>query len=1016
MLFFLLGITANLQAQDRTVSGTVTSEEEGALPGVNILVKGTTLGTVTDVEGSYRINVGSDDAVLVFSAVGYTTEEVPVNSQSTIDMLMLPDIKSLTEVVVVGYGNQERAKVSSAISSISGEEISELPVTSVDQALQGKVAGVNVIGSGQPGRNPTIRIRGLGSTRNADPLFVVDGIPIGQGGLNDIHPDNIESMSILKDAASTAIYGSRGANGVVLITTKRGAKGPAKFSLDAYYGSQNLPKKLDLLNTQQYVDFARDYTAPNPPPRLRDLGEFAGNDTDWQEAALPGGPIQDYYLRVSGGNDDFVYNVGGGFFDQDGLVVNTYFKRASFNINTEVNRGRLKVGQSLLLARTATNFENGGTITRAVQMMPYIPVRDPSRKGGFRGPDGAEGADPFQPVLFNELIDDEQITAKIFGTVFAEYEIIEGLKYRFQGGVDYAIVNEQNFTPTFDAGEVQFNVNVFPTLRKRNTVFLSPVLTNTLGYDRTFGKHSVGAVVGYERQTNTFERFEARTDSLNNENVQDINNSLPSKQFGDSDLNKTGIVSYFGRLNYDYEGKYIVMFSVRRDQASVFGPENNVGVFPAVSAAWRPIDEPFLDGLKGVFSDLKIRGSWGINGNTSIGAYSWDPTTISNLNYNFNGQIVSGLSVSRLFNQQIGWEEVEKINVGLDAELLNGKLGITIEYFNNTVKDLVIEVPVAASSGLDQGPLANIGDVVNRGAELVVGYANRDGAFKWSLDGNISYVNNEVQSLGFNETSTIAGPTFQNTGDPQTFAEAGEPIGYFFGYKVDRIYQNQGEIDADNNLAVELSGDANAKYQANASPGDIRFQDLNNDGTIGSDDRTNIGHYLAPITYGLTGSGSFQGFDFSFTFQGNQGNEVLNSLRYYREGATRLFNMGTEILDAWTPTNTDTNVPRAVSSDPNNNARLSDRFIEDGSYLRMRFLTVGYSLPPGLLESISNGALSKVRFYFTGQNLLTFTNYSGYDPEVQGNGNASEALFRNGIDNGTPPVPRTLIGGLQIVF
>ncbi len=1011
-----------LQAQDRAVTGTVEGDEEGPLPGVNILVKGTSTGTVTDIEGNYRINVDSDDAVLVFSAVGYTTEEQTVGSQSSIDVVMVPDIQSLSEVVVVGYGNQERAKVSSAISSVGGEELADLPVPSPEQALQGRIPGINITGSGDPGRSASIRIRGIGSTRNSSPLVVIDGVPVGQGRLKEVHPNNIGSISVLKDAASSAIYGSRAANGVILVTTKDGEAGPPKFSYQSYYGVQDVPNQYDLLNAQQYLNFGRDYMSRSDggiPARFNDLGEeFAGVDTDWQAETLPGGPIQDHYLRASGGSETFKYNLGGGYFSQDGTVVNTYFRRASFNINTSANLNRLKVGQSLIAARSVQNSPNDGPIFNALRMMPYIPVRyspefSEGRKGGFRGPDGAEGSDPFQPVLFNEIINDEQNQWTIFGTAFAEYEFFDGFSYRFQGGLDYRNTNGQRYEPTYNAGEVNFNVEVFPNLQKTNNFVVSTILTHQLNYAKTFGDHSLDVVAGYERQITEGENIRAQSDSLNNENVLNVGNSLPKFQFSESGAFQTGIESLFGRLNYDYLGRYLITLSLRRDQASQFGPDVNVGIFPAVSAAWRPIDEPFLSGLTTVFSDLKLRASWGINGNTSIDAYGWDPVTNANYNYSFNDQVQSGLTVRELFNRNIAWEEVRKINVGLDAELLEGKLAIVLEYFNNRVNDLVINAPIPISTGIDVLPLANIGDMENRGFEVGVGFSERSGEVEWSLQGNLGYVENELVSLG-GEDATIAGPTFVNTGEPSTWSEQGEPVGFYYGYRVDKIYQTQAEIDADNAAAVAAGEEA---YQANAAPGDIRFLDLDGNGTIDGDDRTNLGHYLPPINYGLVGNVAYKGVDFSVTLQGVQGNEILHANRFYTEGMTRLFNMGTEVLNAWTPENTNTSIPRAIPNDPNRNARISDRYIEDGSFLRVKFLTVGYSLPESVLSVFGEGSLSKVRFYFTSTNLLTLTGYSGYDPEVQGeSGNEQESIFRAGVDQGNIPQMRSFIGGIQIEF
>ena len=1031
LLMLLFFFVQGLQAQNVITGKVIDSEDGSDVLGASIVAKGTTTGTITDVNGEYRLSVPEGTETLVVSFVGYVTEEVPINNQSTIDVTLTPDTKSLEEVVVVGYGNQERAKVSSAISSVGGEEIAELPVPSPEQALQGRVAGVNIAGSGQPGRAANIRIRGIGSTRNSDPLIVIDGVPVGQGRLQDVHPNNIGSISVLKDAASSAIYGSRAGNGVIIVTTKDGEAGPPKFQLQSYYGVQDVPKRYDLLNAQQYINFGRAYAAGGTsgiPANLQEGNlneEFRGVDTDWQDAALPGGPIQDHYLRASGGGESFKYNLGGGYYSQDGAIVNTYFRRMSFNINTSANLNRFKVGQSLIAARIVENGENGATIQRAIQMMPYIPVRyrpefSQGRKGGFRGPDGADGADPFQPVLFNEITDDENTSWNLFGTVFAEYEFFEGLSYRFQAGADYRNRNFQTYIPTFNAGEVNFNVNLFPSLSKTNSYDISTIVTNQLNYIKAFGDHSLDVVVGYERQITEGETLRSQSDSLNNENVRNISNSLPKFQFGFSNAYQIGIESLFGRVNYDYQGRYLLTLSLRRDQASVFGPEVNVGIFPAASVAWRPIDEPFLSGLTSVFSDLKLRGSWGINGNTSIGAYAWDPTTFSNVNYAFNDQVNSGLTVNSLFNPNIAWEEVRKINIGLDAELLQGKVPLVFEYFNNRVNDLVIQVPISPSSGIDGLPLANVGDVENSGFEFGAGFFETSGEVEWSVQGNFSYVQNEVKSLGFAETATIAGGNFQNTSEPATFARQGEPIGFFYGYKVDRIYQNQEEIDADNERAVAEGFEA---YQANAAPGDIRFLDVDGDGTITAEDRTNIGHYLPPINYGLVGSVKYRGIDFSVTLQGAQGNEVLNANRFYTEGMTRLFNMGTDVLDAWTPQNTNTDIPRAVITDPNRNARISDRYIEDGSFLRVKFLSVGYSLPESVLSAFGDGALSKVRVYFTSSNLLTLTGYSGYDPEVQGrpgngdpNNPGENELFRAGVDQGNVPQMRSFIGGIQIEF
>ena len=1034
-----------LQAQG-TITGTVSSEEEGPLPGVNILVKGTSTGTVTDIEGNYRLSNISDDATLVFSAVGYTSEEAAVNGQSTIDMLLLPDIKSLSEVVVVGYGTQENRKVTTALSKVSGEDIAQQPVVSADQALQGQVSGVNIVGAGIPGENPTVRIRGLGSVLNSDPLFVIDGVPVGQGALNDIHPDNIQDISVLKDAASTAIYGSRGANGVILITTKKGQAGKPKLSISAYYGVEDIPEssKYDLLNTDQYINFSQN-TFGVSAPRFDDYDfdrrefragtpseEFIGVETDWQDAIFDGGTRQDYYANFSGGTENLTYNVGGGYFDQDGLLVDTYFRRISFNTNFQAQLGeRFKLGQSLILARSASEQENEAPISRAIQMMPYIPVRDPSRPGGFRATDFADNADPVQPVLNTVLNDDSRTSTKVLATLFTEYNILDGLNARIQAGVESNFTQVNNFVPIYAAGEVAFNINDNPQMQRDSRIYLSPVITTTLDYTKELGDHYISAVAGYETQQFNYEEIRAESTFLPNQDIRNPATSPVDRQQARVSESTRYIESWFGRVNYDYQDKYLLGASVRRDKSSVFAPEDNVGIFPAFSAGWRISQESFFDGIGDVVTDLKIRGSWGQNGNTSIDPYTWDPTVISDLIYvtGDDQALVPGLAVNTLFNRNVQWETIIKTNIGLDAEFFNGKLYATVEWFNNRSEDLIIQVPLPNSAGFDGTTFANVGSVENRGLEVSLGYSEVENDLRWSVNTNVSFVQNEVTSLGGGEDASISGPTFQNTASPATRAEVGEPIGFYYGWETDGIFQSYEEIrnhadqgnspfDEEGNLLPEFDEEGNAVLAGRTAPGDIRFKDLNGDGVVDGEDRTNLGHYLPNVNIGLNGSVKYRGFDLTANFIGGFGFEILHANRYYTEGMTRLFNMGTPVLDSWTPENTDTSIPRAITDDPNRNARLSDRWVEDGDFVRLRFLTLGYTIPTG-----ENSPISRLRVYGQAQNLLTFTKYTGYDPEVQGpQGNntssntSSNTLFNNGIDASVIPNPRTFILGLEFSF
>ena len=994
------------------VSGTVIdSETQETLPGVNIRVKGTTTGTATDLDGSFILSVPSADAVLQFSFIGYRLKEVRVGNSTTLSVSLDPDLSSLSEVVVVGYGTQERAKVTSAISSISAETIRELPVPNLASAIQGRAAGVQVTNPGSPGGNPVVRIRGVGTVGNNDPLYVIDGVPAG--GLNLINPADIESIEVLKDASAAAIYGSRAANGVILVTTKKGTVGKPVVRVDSYIGTQSAWKQLDLLKRDDYMAFGRDLlgNAGDPPPqRFGNMGELANVETDWQNEMFRSATIQDHNVGVSGGSDNVIYNVSAGYFGQEGIMLGTDFERFSFRSNTEITLSpRVKVGQTLTVAYSNRNNEplTGGRtqMEHMVKSVPYMPVRDESRLGGFRTPDRVDGSDPENPVQQVTLRTNRAQEYKILGTAYVTVDILEGLRYKFLVGTDLAMGTNNAYTPRYNSGD--FHIQPFAVINQNRSSYFSPLVSNQLSYTKTINRHTFDVLGVLEQQTFLSTTLAGSGQNFLTNEIRELQGV--QNQTSNSSKIEYALISYLGRINYDYDQKYLFSASVRRDGGSRFGPNNKWGTFPSVSAGWRISEEPFLQSVTAL-SDLKLRASYGETGNDQIGNYVYQATINSNFFYPFQGNLDPGSTISTLANTDLRWETTIMKNIGLDLGLFNDNLNLSFEWFDNRTEGMILGVPVPPSLGYDGAPVANVGTVSNRGVELALGYRKYTGDFQFAIDGNIGFVRNELLSLGTG--NTIFGPEFQ--GDPMTFTEEGRPIGYFYGWMVDGIFQSNeaAQTAPRQNLPDDL---ANYDPTSHTAAGDLRFTDINGDGLINANDRTYLGHYLPDFTYGLNLSANFRNFDFSMFLQGVQGNEIFNLLRFHTEGMTRLFNASEVVLDRWTPQNTNTDVPRAVNGDPNRNARASSRWIEDGSYARIKNMSIGYTIPASVLQRASNGSISNVRVYVSGQNLLTFTNYTGYDPEIAAREGINTTLGL-GIDYGQYPAARTFIGGLQITF
>lgn len=1014
--FLLLFLTSSVFAQ-KLITGKVTDPEnnEGAV-GVNVVVKGTTVGTVTDLDGNYSVQVPENGTHLVFSFVGYQTQEIEIGSQSTINTKMVVEAKTLQELIVVGYGVQKKSDVTGAIASVKAEELTKLAVSGVSQALQGRAAGVQVTAnSGQPGSEVQVRIRGVGTVNNSDPLYVVDGFPVA--GIGYLNPQDIESMEILKDASASAIYGARAANGVVLITTKKGKSGNAVVSYDGYYGVQNSWKAPDMLNGQQWIDIMTESRVngkaidPNERPfTLSAPSDNASVSTDWFKEATRSATIQSHNVSVAGGNDKSKYYMSANYFGQQGIIKGTDFERitARLNADHQVN-DRVKVGTYLTVSHSnrlqgLEDYFHG--VTNAAQKLdPLTPVYDAN---------GLWVSSPYMdinnPVGTIERNNNRSKMLQISGNAYLDIKIIEGLTFRSNLGLDFARSDSYNFLPKFDISADERNL--------RNSVFRGYAKTdmylweNTLNYTKTFAqKHNVTVLAGITRQESRSEglnvtRFDVPSNSPDFQYVSAATDLSPTTSGGASEW---AFLSYLGRINYSYDNRYLFTASVRQDGSSKFAKANRYGVFPSAALGWRIINESFMKGISGtILSDLKIRAGWGQIGNSEIPAYSYSTAMSNEGRYHYvlgagaNEKVIVGVGPSSIGNSVIKWETVESSNIGLDASFLNDKLTFSAEYFIKDTKDMLLVQPVPTYIGYNSttggtiAPYSNSGAVRNSGFEFTLGWQDQVGEFKYNINANLTSIKNEVVSLGDGKLQFIAGGVFQVGATTRT--QVGSPIGTFYGYVVDGIFQNQEEVNA------------HPLGKTGARPGDFRFKDLDNNGKIDDADRQQLGSPFPDFTYGINASAEYKGLDLSLFIQGVQGNSVFNAMKYFNLSGGFPYNKHTDILKSWGRPGADNTVPIVSSKDRNNNFRVSSFYVEDGSYIRLKNLQIGYTLPQDLLSKFK---IQKLRFYVSGQNLLTVTKYKGLDPEI---GQWTSDQTSSGLDVGTYPQARVWMFGANISF
>lgn len=1031
LMILLLGIPIFVSAQSETVSGKVIdSEDQSAIPGVNVMVKGTNRGTTTDFDGNFKLQVNNED-VLVFSFIGYKKKEVAVGAQTSFEIEMEPDIETLQEVVVVGYGTQEKKSVTGSISSVSSEELETLPINNIGQALQGRTSGLTIASnSGQPGSGATIRVRGVTTLNNNDPLWVVDGVVVDNGGIGYLNQSDIKSIEVLKDAASQAIYGARAAAGVILVTTKQGKKGDIRINYNGFYGTSSPARKLDLLNATEYATLRNESSiAAGNGVRFPDP-QSLGEGTDWQETIFNNDARrQNHELSVSGGNDVSTFFMSFGYLGQEGIVASDISNYERYNIrlnSTHQVNDWIKLGQNLGYSYEEnvglgnTNSEFGGPLSSAINLDPTTPIyeTDPDRLssspfnqdtlGAVQAPNGSYyaisdqvGQEMSNPLAYIQTrLGNYSHSNNIVGNAFLEMEPIEGLVFRSTIGTKLAFWGGENFTPVY---YLNASTNTSQTAFNRSTNSRRDYnLENTLSYTRSFGSHNLSVLLGQGAYHDNFASgvsltvFDIPVDNFDDASMN-FDVPVASTDPGGYENAPHRVSSIFSRLNYNYNEKYLLSAVLRRDGSSRFGTNNKYGFFPSASLGWVASSEDFWISSDKV-SFFKLRGSYGVVGNDNIGDFAYISTIAGGRNYQF-GTTEKGYSIGYSpdapANPDLRWEETTQINIGFETIFLRD-FDLTFDLYQKVTEGILQYPRIPGYVGAIGNPASNVGTVENKGIELELGYNKNIGGVNISVDGNVSYLQNEVTYLGDGIEFLDGGQTFQASSAPVTRTAVGQPINAFYGYKILGIFQSAEEVQQHTNSE-------GAVIQPNAQPGDFIWADLDGDGQISDADREFIGSPIPDWTFGLSIKAEYKGFDLTAFGQGVAGSEIFQGLRRLDIANA---NYQSEALGRWTGPGTSTDYPRLNDADPNGNfSRPSEFYLESGDYFRLKVVQLGYTLPRSL--SLKAG-MQKARIYVMGENLFTFTNYTGYDPEIGG------GLLS--IDRGIYPQARSLLMGVNVTF
>jgi TonB-linked SusC/RagA family outer membrane protein len=1003
-----VSVFENNALADITIKGAVTDEKGEKLPGVNVTIKGTTRGSTSNSNGDYLIVVPDEKAILVYSFVGYQVQEVIVGNITNLNIALKIDNKALNEVVVVGYGTVKKNDLTGSVAKVGEANIKATPIVSLDRAMQGRAAGVLVTqNSSRPGGSSTIRIRGTGSVNAGnEPLYVIDGFPTGN--LNSINPNDIESIEILKDASATAIYGSRGSNGVVMVTTRRGKTGQTSIEYESYYGVQSVRKTIPLLNAQQYADFVNEARvngggkayfdgSSNTQPIPSSLGE----GTNWQNEVFQNASIQNHQLSISGGEAKTRYSISGSYYDQKGIILNSYFKRYTLraNLDKEVTN-RLKVGLSIQGAFTKSNSSrtetdgggNSGVTNAALNFAPTFPILN-NAGTYYRDLSTLNGNLVDNPIGLANEVTDEFMNTRLLSNFFADFKIMEGLNFRTSWGADLYNTKSNFYVTRLIGLGAGTNGNAAVSAGQ----FLNWLNENTLTYSKTIHEnHNFSVLAGYTTQGYHNESVGANAINFNDDfatfNNLSAGATLQTPSSGASDW---ALLSYLARINYGFSNRYLLTFTARRDGSSRFGPNNKYGFFPSGAFAWRLINEKFMERQK-LFSDLKLRISYGLTGNQEIGDYRY-LSSISVAAYPFGGPNAAlkiGGIPNTISNLDLSWEKNAQFDAGIDVGIFNNRIQITADYYVKTTFDLLFNVNVPQTTGFSTS-LRNIGQVENKGLEIGINTINIDkGDFKWNTEFNIAFNNNKILTLDGRPEFTAGEGSGHLQVSNTILMKVGEPLGNFYGRKVIGIFQNQSEI--------------NASAQKTSKPGDFKYEDLNADGIINDLDRTVIGNGNPKFFGGLNNTFTFKGLDLNLFFQGSFGGEILNFGRFDLYNLNGNNNQSADVLNRWTASNPSNEIPRATST--GGQRILSSFHIEDGSYLRLKNISLGYSLSKNLLNGLY---IRSAKVYISAQNWLTFTNYKGYDPEVSRFGTSS---ISQGMDYGGYPAAKTILVGLNLKF